>query len=104
MSIQNLLEKDTDRRQFLKICGKSIALTATAFGLESLISCAPTLKETRQDVAAIKWDCNPILPIPSVGCYVGTNYEFSWVGSATFIFNGFKKTYGITPTFFGLGL
>jgi hypothetical protein len=80
------------RRDFLKQTGK--AALAASVGFESGVACAPTLKETKQDVAQIKWDCNPILPIPKEGCYAGTNMQ-SVQGGTT----NFQEEYGITPTF-----
>jgi hypothetical protein len=54
MSIHQILGKNVNRREFLK------QSAMTAVGLAGLLSaCAPTLKETKQDVAEIKWDCNP---------------------------------------------
>jgi hypothetical protein len=71
MSIDKLFSEKIDRREFLKTCGKATALAGTAYGLESVIGCAPTLKETRGNLVDQKWDCNPILPIPAEGCYIG---------------------------------
>jgi hypothetical protein len=111
MSIDDILYKDIERRQFLKGTGKA------ALGLAGLLSgCAPTLKELREDVAKINWLCNRAFPMPSVGCYVGTNMERGYyrslesiVGgflaggyrSAESIAEGFKKEYGIYPALFG---
>ena len=74
MSIDKLLSSETNRREFLKEAGKGAA------GLALLASgCAPTLKETRQDVASIDWDCNPILPIllneNNINGYYGLGYN-----------------------------
>jgi hypothetical protein len=74
MSIEDTLNKGIDRREFLKGSGKA------AVGLAGLVSgCAPTLKETRQDVANQKWDVNPIIPIPLSGCYVGSDLIVAYV-------------------------
>jgi hypothetical protein len=55
------------RRKFLQ---NSLAL-GTALSLESLLGSCATLREARQEVRNQQWSCNPILPIPKEGCYVG---------------------------------
>jgi hypothetical protein len=119
MSIEQLLNKNIDRRQFLKETGK---VTAGLAGL--LSSCAPSLRETRQDVINQKGDCNPILPIPAEGCYTGTNYQPApYVSSYSRtpdgrmlltahppgereeerVIDGFINRYGMVPTFHAIG-
>jgi len=74
MSIEKMLNKDIDRREFLK--GTSRA----AVGLTGLLSgCAPALKETRQDIINQKWDTNPLIPIPKDGCYAGSDMRTSMI-------------------------
>jgi hypothetical protein len=90
-------DKEMDRREFLKKSGQA-ALVASV-GFESVVACAPPLKETKQDVAQIKWDCNPILPIPKEGCYTGTNMQSFQGATATF-----QEVYGVTPTFNAWGI
>jgi hypothetical protein len=94
MSINDILHKDIERRDFLKGTGKA------ALGLAGLLTgCSPTLKETRKDVESIKWDCNPILPIPAEGCYAATNEEIYWLGEEKRIVTNFRESYGIPPAF-----
>ena len=93
--IDKFFSKNLRRRDFLKIAFAGSA----ALSLESLIGCAPTLKETREDVVKINWDCNPILPIPAKGCYTGTNYQAHPGHVARF----FQRYYGILPTFHAIG-
>ena len=75
-------------------------LVAGAAALALLASgCASTLKENRKDIAGIGWGCNPILPIPAMGCYVGTNNEATNPESERYIIESFKEKYGIQPAF-----
>lgn len=95
-----MVQEAINRRHFLNKSWKTIAILGTAnLGLKSLIGCTLALKETRQDVAQINWDCNPILPIPKEGCYTGTNMQS--VHAAT---TNFQEEYGIMPTFNAWGL
>jgi len=76
MSLDKQFFKEIDRRYFLKRSGQAALAVGGGLTLGTLLSgCAPALKETRQDVEQIDWDCNPILPIPDEGCYTGTNEE-----------------------------
>ena len=94
MSIDKLLSKQINRREFLEKAGKgAAALALLASG------CASTLKENRKDIAGIGWGCNPILPIPAMGCYVGTNNEATNPESERYIIESFKEKYGIQPAF-----
>jgi hypothetical protein len=94
MSIEQLLRTNIDRRQFLKQTGLA------AVGLAGLLQgCALTLRETRQEAAQINWDCNPVLTIPAVGCYTGTNLQTL----SELISRRFENLYGITPTFHAIG-
>jgi hypothetical protein len=114
------------RRDFLKETGKlALGGAAAAVYLKSFSGCASFPKETREDVAKIKWDCNPILPIPKIGCYTGTNKQGQFISGfykkrsdGTFelrttavpiakrdneVVDFFKKHYGILPTFHASG-
>lgn len=62
----------TTRRQFLKKTAKTPILAGAGVTLEEILGgSVPTLKETRQEVAEIKWYSNPAIPVPKEGCYVG---------------------------------
>ena len=69
------------RRNFLKKSGKVVLAGSAAIYFKSLTGYAALSKETRDSVASIKWDCNPILPIPNIGAYTGTNWQLGpdWV-------------------------
>jgi hypothetical protein len=69
------------RRDFLKKSGKVALAGSTLLYFKSLMGCATLSKETREDVANIQWECNPILPIPDIGAYTGTNWQLgpAWV-------------------------
>ena len=96
MSIGNILRNSIARREFLKAAGK--AALAASTGLDSLIACAPTLSalhETKEDVANVKWECNPMIPIPNDKICTGTNSRIP-----VEILNDYWKThYGIGLTF-----
>ncbi len=100
MELNKLLNHKVSRRDFLKMAGKAALGLGAVSGLESLVGCASlsgiTLPDaTREEVAKIKWDCNPILPIPENGCYTGTNDQTN-PGAVAWMF---KVDYGIQPTF-----
>ena len=60
------------RRQFIQICGKTIATISAAFlGIRSLMGCASRLKEIKANVYQQEWAANPVIPVPSNGCYTG---------------------------------
>ncbi len=58
------------RRTFLKaaVVGSGL-LAAGCAGLPVF--------ESREDIAKIKWDSNPAIPVPTSGCYVGWHYDIS---------------------------
>lgn len=95
---------------------------STAIYFTSLTGCATLPDETREDVANIQWDCNPILQIPPKGAYTGTNGQGSLPFSSqrktrkdgtsyyvskrasekrnvNQVISNFIKYYGIKPTF-----
>jgi hypothetical protein len=83
------------RREFFQ--ASAAMLTPVAFGLFSQ-SCGPSLKEVNKDAASIRYDCNPILPIPAAGCFTGTNIQdLIWTVKL------FPKTYGLNPAFNATG-
>lgn len=66
------LNRKFSRREFLKRSGKAVAFTGiSALTFESIIGCAPILRETREDVINQKWEANSIIPVPKEGCYTG---------------------------------
>ncbi|MGB9553405.1 MAG: hypothetical protein ACPL7L_03420 [bacterium] len=66
------LNKRFSRREFLKRSGKAVAFTGiSSLTFESIIGCAPILKETKEAVINEKWEANPIVPVPKDGCYIG---------------------------------
>ena len=88
---------DLSRRQWLKLAA------ATATGA-SLASCASFPEATRGDVDRIKWDCNPVLPIPKKGgIYIGTNRQGG--GRNVIVDNAefFRYLYGKFPAFMAPG-
>ena len=88
---------DMDRRKFLQMVG-------AAAGAGILGGCAILPKDSREDVANIEWDCNPILPIPKNGCYIGTNIQVKGiVTNAAAAIGYFKIRYGVYPTFVAPG-
>jgi hypothetical protein len=100
MSLENILTKNIDRREFLE------RTTKATIGLAGLLSgCAPALKETKQDVAQINWGCNSILPIPTEGCYTGTNNQasYSHPGNERWVIDSFRDLYGLSPAFNTIG-
>jgi hypothetical protein len=80
------------RRKFLQ---KTLAL-GTALSLETLLGGCATLHEPRQEVRNQQWDCNPVLPIPEEGCYVGFHY-LGGIGPA-FTNKFWKDKIGKTPS------
>ena len=109
MTLEQLLNKNVDRRQFLKATGLAAAGLLAGPGCATVL---PILNETKQDVANIQWDCNPILSIPKEGCYTGTNCQGSQIGynrlrtpseQANECIEGFLARYGIIPTFHAFG-
>lgn len=74
--IDYLKENPSSRRRFLKVTTGSVALALAGltYGFSpkeaEAMGCAHGLIETREDVAKIKWDANPAIPIPD-GCYTG---------------------------------
>lgn len=117
--------RNFNRREFLKICNKVAAITFVANGLESILGCATTQKETKKDIVEIKLECNPILQIPEEGCYTGSNLQPSPVVSEYYrtadgrmqltsrppgakeeerVIDGFFNRYGILPTFHAMGV
>ena len=75
----------------ITVCGLTV--------LGTLTGCTTGPKETRKDVAKIKWDCNPILPIPENACYTGANNH---IDPVRFI-KSFEYYYGTTPTIHDMG-
>jgi len=63
--------KSLTRRNFLKRSLKTLAVSGAVMGYESIIGCAPVLKEGTQDVLDQKWEANSIIPVPKEGCYTG---------------------------------
>jgi hypothetical protein len=113
--------ENLNRRDFLEKAGKLTLGCATTLSLGSLTGCATLPNEAKQDISQTTWECNPILPIPSVSCYTGTNFQGKQIGftmqkteSGTFLvtpkrasgdvdpkeaINIFIMNYGIKPTF-----
>lgn len=87
------------RRDFLKKSGTVALAGSSALYFKPLIGWAALSKETRGDVANIKWECNPILPIPDIGSYIGTN----WTLGADWVAETFKNQYGIPIAFNAFG-
>ncbi len=87
------------RRDFLKKSGTVALAGSSALYFKPLIGWAALSKETREDVANIKWECNPILPIPDIGSYTGTN----WTLGADWVAETFKNQYGIPIAFNAFG-
>lgn len=61
------------RREFLKKTSQAALVISEGLTLEALLDgCAgaPIFKSA-EDVANIKWDANPAIPVPKNGCYVG---------------------------------
>jgi hypothetical protein len=65
MSIEKILNQNIDRREFLKGTGTA------AIGVAGFLSGCATLREPRQELRSQQWNCNPVLPIPQEGCYIG---------------------------------
>jgi hypothetical protein len=67
------LMKNLSRRDFLKKTGQAALAIGGGLTLEALlISCATApIFESAEDVANIKWDANPAIPVPKYGCYIG---------------------------------
>jgi hypothetical protein len=92
--------KVLNRRDFLKTSG----LVTAALTLEPLLGCAPTLKELRTDVAKINWDCNPTLPIPAEGCYIG-GYRSGRFGFDNKVnYESYGKAAGKMPAFWDISI
>jgi hypothetical protein len=101
MGNERIFDISLTRRDFLRNSGKA-ALAASA-GLESIVACTPTLKETRQQLEDQKWDCNPIIPIPSEGCYTGGYRSFGHFGYGNQPKAiAFGKETGKTPAFWDI--
>ena len=82
------------RRGFIKMVGLAGAL----FASQKITGCT-SFRESRHEVSSIPWKCNPILPIPKDGCYVGTNLQ----GNSSTIGTLFKEKFGISPTLHAVG-
>ena len=93
------------RRDFLKKTGKAALAGSAALYFETLVGCATFPKETREDVDDIKWDCNPVLPMPkNGGIYIGTNKSGCLRNKQYHIASLFTEKYGKRPTFLAPGL
>ena len=95
MRIDQLLSKEIGRRDFLVKSGKAAAWAgAVATGINSPVGCAPTLKESRQDVNNVEWECNPVIPITDK-IYTGTNLQVP----IDHLLDWWRKNFGISLTF-----
>jgi len=61
------------RRNFLKKFSQAALAISGGLALETLLGgCAiAPIFESAEDIANIKWDANPAIPVPKDGCYVG---------------------------------
>ena len=57
------------RREFIKVTGLATAGIVLGQG------CATVGFESKEDIANIKWDANPAIPVPKDGCYAGWHYD-----------------------------
>jgi len=67
------------RRDFIKQTGKAALSVSGALVLGNILDgCAGTsIIESAEDVAKIKWDANPAIPVPQNGCYIGWHHQLS---------------------------
>jgi len=65
------------RRDFLKKTGQAALAISGGLTLEALLDgCAGApIFESPEDVANIKWDANPAIPVPKNGCYAGWHLD-----------------------------
>lgn len=95
MDMNKSPNKNISRRDFLKKSGEAALALSGGLALESVLGgCAPALKETRQDVGRIEWECNPIIPITDK-IYTGTNLQVP----IDHLLEWCEKNFGIGLTF-----
>jgi len=76
MNISNFFNANLNRRDFLKKTGQLALAVGGGLTLSSLLNgCATVGFESREDIANIKWDANPAIPVPKDGCYLGWHYD-----------------------------
>jgi len=99
MGFKKTFTRQITRRDFLKNMGKgALALGA---GLESIVACAPALKETptpeemADKAENIQWECNPIIPMIPGKIYTGTNSRIAIDIQKEW----WEKNYGISMAF-----
>jgi len=75
------------RRDFLKKTGQAALAISGGLTLEALLDgCAGApIFESAKDVANIKWDANPAIPVPKEGCYAGWHRDLTTLGEGDFI-------------------
>jgi hypothetical protein len=79
----------------LKYLGRRQFIQVAAAGLVGIaLGCGPSLKEVNRSVEDVVYESNPIVPIPKIGCYTGTNKQ--WNTAAT---EEFPEKYGIPAAF-----
>ena len=70
--IDEVFNKSFSRRDFLKKSGQAALAIGGGLTLDALVnSCAHIGFESAEDIANIKWDANPAIPVPKNGCYAG---------------------------------
>ena len=72
----DLISKHVSRRDFFKAVAQSTAAISGGLSLDVMLKgCATApLLESSEDVAKIKWDTNPAIPVPR-GCSIGWHTE-----------------------------
>jgi len=66
------------RRDFLKKTTQAALVVGGGLILDALVnSCAHISFESPGDIANIKWDANPAIPVPVNGCYAGWHRDIS---------------------------